>query len=702
VTDALVDVLIAVVHKIGAHAERRVERELIADLRRVAGKTGLLFRLAEAALDHPDGIVAEVLYPVVGEQTLKDLVREHKATGPAYREHVQHYLRSSYGSHYRRMLPQLLTTLVFRSNNVAHRPVLDALDLIARYVGRSEHHYNGDETVPLDGVVPAGWRGFVVSVDAKGGERVNRITYEVCVLQALRDKLRCKEIWVEGADRWRNPDDDLPADFDAHREVHYQRLGQPLDPTGFIERLRDQLTDGLDRLDARLAGGEGLVRVSDRRGGWITVTPLDAQPEPVNLGRLNAEVAERWPATSLLDMLKEVDLRLGITDHFETTATREALHPAVLQRRLLLCLYAYGTNAGIRRVAAGDHTETENDLRYIRRRYLTAANLRRAITDVVNATLAARHQHLWGQATTTASDSTKLGAWDQNLLTEWHARYRGPGVMIYWHVERKSVCIYSQLKSCSSSEVAAMIEGLLRHCTTMAVEGHYVDSHGQSEVGFAFCHLLGFRLLPRLKRIGAQRLYRPEPGPLDRWATLNPVLSRPINWDLIAQQYDQMIRYATALRLGTADTEAILRRFTRTNVAHPTYRALAELGKAVKTVFLCEYLGSEQLRREVHEGLNVIESWNGVNGFIYFGKGGEITTNRHEDQELAVLCLHLLQAYLVYIINTLMIQQVLDDPASGITLTPDDLRGLTPLTYSHVNPYGTFRLDMTERLPLAA
>jgi len=59
-----VDELIAVVHKIGAHAERRVERELIADLRQVAGKTGLLFRLAEAALDHPDGIVAEVLYPV--------------------------------------------------------------------------------------------------------------------------------------------------------------------------------------------------------------------------------------------------------------------------------------------------------------------------------------------------------------------------------------------------------------------------------------------------------------------------------------------------------------------------------------------------------------------------------------------------------------------------------------------------------------
>jgi TnpA family transposase len=68
--------------------------------------------------------------------------------------------------------------------------------------------------------------------------------------------------------------------------------------------------------------------------------------------------------------------------------------------------------------------------------------------------------------------------------------------MIYWHVEHKSTCIYSQLKTCSSSEVAAMIEGVLRHCTEMIVNKQYVDSHGQSEVAFAFCHLLGFELLP--------------------------------------------------------------------------------------------------------------------------------------------------------------------------------------------------------------
>ena len=284
-------------------------------------------------------------------------------------------------------------------------------------------------------------------------------------------------------------------------------------------------------------------------------------------------------------------------------------------------------------------------------------------------------------------------------MTEWHIRYGGRGVMIYWHVAKRSTCIYSQLKRCSSSEVAAMIEGVLRHCTDMTVEKQYVDSHGQSEVAFAFCYLLGFDLLPRLKAIASQKLYRPETGHPEDYSNLESILTRPINWELIRQQYDEMIKYATALRLGTAETETILKRFTRDNLKHPTYQALVELGKAIKTLFLCRYLSSEALRREIEEGLNVVENWNGANGFIFYGKGGEIATNRLEDQELAVLSLHLLQSSLVYI-NTLMIQQVLADPGWLQKMAPEDFRGLSPLIHHYVNPYGIFELDMSQRLPI--
>lgn len=519
-TDDLVDLLIETIHQIGARAERKVERELLEDLKRVSGKQNLLFNLADATLAQPDGVVRDVVFPVVGEQTLRDLVKEWKATGPTYRITLRTVIRNSYQGHYRRIVPTLLAALVFRSNNDRHRPVMDALALVKRFADTKVHTFPADIEVPLDGVVRGLWREAVMETDAAGRDRVNRVTYEIAVLEALRE------------------------------------------------------------------------------------------------------------------------------------------------------------------------------------RHISVDAMRRAIAIVADGTLQARNPAIWGSGTTAcASDSKHFGAWDQNLTTQWHVRYGGRGVMIYWHVERSSLCIHSQLKSPSSSEVASMIEGVIHHCTEMEVDRQYVDSHGQSTVAFAFCRLLGFQLLPRLKAIHSQKLYRPETGKADAYANLQQILTKPIDWDSVRQQYDQMVKYATALRLGTADTEAILRRFTKKNVQHPTYKAFAELGKAIKTIFLCRYLHDEALRREINEGLNVVEQWNGATDFVFFARRGEMASNRREDHEVSMLALHLIQNCMVYI-NTLMIQKVLALPHWQGMFTPRDYAALTPLIWEHVNPYGRFDLDMNTRLDL--
>ncbi|MDQ3638690.1 MAG: DUF4158 domain-containing protein, partial [Actinomycetota bacterium] len=203
ITDSLVELLVQLVHRIGARAERRVEKEILEDLKRVNGKTNILFRMAEAAVGRPDGTVREVLFPAVGEGTLRDLVKEAKSAGPVFRLNVHSRLVASYRGHYRRMLPLILEALEFRSNNVAHRPVIGALSVLKRYARSPARSYASDEKVPLDGVVPSAWEDLIVS--RSGSARVDRVGYEVCVLNALRHALRRREVWVVGADRYRDP-----------------------------------------------------------------------------------------------------------------------------------------------------------------------------------------------------------------------------------------------------------------------------------------------------------------------------------------------------------------------------------------------------------------------------------------------------------------------------------------------------------------
>ena len=93
----------------------------------------------------------------------------------------------------------------------------------------------------------------------------------------------------------------------------------------------------------------------------------------------------------------------------------------------------------------------------------------------------------------------------------------------------------------------------------------------------------------------------------------------------------------------------------------------------------------------------MVESWNSANRFIFFGKQGEFSSNDIEAQEISILSLHLLQSSLVYI-NTLMTQDVLAQPVWAERMTQADWRGLTPLFHRHINPYGSFDLNMDKRI----
>ena len=135
----------------------------------------------------------------------------------------------------------------------------------------------------------AQWEELVLEEDQSGALQVNRIPYELCVLEALRERLRCREIRVVGAERFGNPDADLPPDFEANRATHYQVLNQPTEAEAFIARLRKDLSDALSELNETLPDNVK-VKVHDRPRNRISIPPYAPVPEPQQLQRLKPEL----------------------------------------------------------------------------------------------------------------------------------------------------------------------------------------------------------------------------------------------------------------------------------------------------------------------------------------------------------------------------------------------------------------------------
>ena len=137
ITDQMVDLFLQVLSNTRLRAQKHIERELLGEYIRVDGKQHLLYRLAEAMWDHPDGVIREILYPLVGEARLRALVEEAKTKG-SYHQSVQTRISASYTHHYRQMVPLLLGVLTFRSNNELYKPLIEAIEVVAAYLAEPD------------------------------------------------------------------------------------------------------------------------------------------------------------------------------------------------------------------------------------------------------------------------------------------------------------------------------------------------------------------------------------------------------------------------------------------------------------------------------------------------------------------------------------------------------------------------------------
>ena len=694
--DILIEIFIRRFHKIEQKAKANAKQELWD----CQEQNNLLFdNLVDISISKPDGVIREAIYPQVGGLAKLEQAKLSKESKEITKQYLEYkHLSKLYIHHHRSNIFLILQHLNMQSNSTNN-----TLDTILHIIAKLEDtkyqevYYPPENQMLMEGIISAKELGVV---NASEGKTI-RVYYELAVLRKLRKELRCKNIWIKDSLKYCDPEKDFPSDFYSRKNYYCDLLN--LDTAGDVEvsKVKQSLLKVTKELNETI-GSNPNVRIGIKRGKpHIYVTPHVAQEEPQNLVMLKQNILKKWGNLSLLNILKESDIRIGLTTEIIDITDKSSMDPELLRQRLLLCIYSMATNTDFKRICNGTEGVTGQDLQYIKKRYLTPEVMKHIIRKLINSTLEIRDKMLWGNIKSLiASDSTKIASWDENLMSEYHIRYKGNGIMAYWHVEKKALCISSQVRRCSDSEISAMLVGIINHKTQVKIDGHSTDTHGQSLIAFAFCHLLGIELRPRIKGIGKLKIAKVDKNIARHlYSNIADIMGRPINWQLIIDNYDEIIRYLAALKTGTAEVEVILKRLIVENTQSPVYKALLELGRAVRSIFICKYLISEDLRKEIDEALNVIENWHSGNKFVFFGRRGILSSNDEIDHELSILSLHLVQSSLVYI-NTLLLQQVIKEEQFEELLTLEDKRAITPLFYHHVSQYGLYHLDMNERIPI--
>lgn len=139
VADNVIKMFIDLIHRMDFESEQELDQQLLRDLKMVEGKVQMLLRIAKAVVKEPSGTIREVIFSEVTEEKFNELLAEHEATGDRFRTFQQKLVRRKYVYYYQRMLPLVLENLTFRSNNQQYQPVIDALNLMKRYLNSELH-----------------------------------------------------------------------------------------------------------------------------------------------------------------------------------------------------------------------------------------------------------------------------------------------------------------------------------------------------------------------------------------------------------------------------------------------------------------------------------------------------------------------------------------------------------------------------------
>ncbi|MDG4417173.1 Tn3 family transposase, partial [Pseudomonas aeruginosa] len=552
--DHLAEMFIRRISTIHKRAKEELEQIQARQRQKLEQLAATLDGVVQILVQEPDdqeagSLIREFLSPDGNLDRLRETCAEVQATGG---NNYLPLIWKHFKSH--RSLLFRLSHLLQLEPTTQDRSLIQALQLIQD--SENLHREWIDEHVDLS-FASERWVK-VVRRPASEGPPTNRRYLEVCVFSYLASELRSGDMCVLGSESFADYRKQLlPWEECFHRLPAYcEKVGLPGTAKEFVASLKIQLEETAQHLDEKFPSCRGDVSINE--AGEPVLRRVIARDIPPSAISLQTALMQRMPARHVLDIMANIEHWIQFTRHFGPMSGNEPKlkEPA---ERYLMTIFAMGCNLGPNQAArhlAGN--VTPHMLSYTNRRHLSLEKLDKANRELVELYLQLDLPKLWGDGKAVAADGTQFDFYDDNLLAGYHFRYRKMGAVAYRHVANNYIAVFQHFIPPGIWEAIYVIEGLLKVDLSVEPDTVYSDTQGQSATVFAFTHLLGINLMPRIRNWRDLVMCRPDRGV--SYKHINRLFTDTADWHLIETHWQDLMQIALSIQAGKISSPMLLRK----------------------------------------------------------------------------------------------------------------------------------------------
>lgn len=533
------------------------------------------------------------------------------------------------------------------------------------------------------------WRRLVVRSSGHG-HPINRRHLEVCVFVHLSKDLRSGDVCIDGSEAFADDRKQLLPWNECLKllDVFCERVGIPNTAEGLEAALKKSLGDTAAEVDKGFPDKSADVTISP--SGEPTVKRSEAREIPASAIALQTTLTARIEPRNLLDVLLNINHWTDFTRHFgprsgDDTRIRDS------RARYLLTTFAMGTGLGVNQAARHlANKVSAHQLSYANRHHMGLEQLDAGHRDMTELYLRLPLPRKWGDGSKVAADGTQYDFYEQNMLVGMHFRYKKMGAVAYRHVADNYIAVFHHFIPPGMLEALYVIEGLQKAGLSVAADTVYSDTHGQSEIMFAFTYLLGIQLMPRIRGWKELKFYRVDGN--TTYKHIDSIFTNAVDWKLIRDHWKDLMQIAISIQAGRIASPMLLRKLSNESRYNRMFAAARELGRVLRTVYLLRWINSKEMRQEVNAETNKIESYHSFTKWLDFG-GDVIAENDPVEQQKRLRYIDLVASAVILQNTADMIRVIEDLVAEGYPLIESDLEFLSPYGRT-TKRFGNFELDL--------